>query len=340
VRGLKTYVRQASMNPAQVLTSEFNNNMKYYLAKTPFTIVKYKQDSLKVFKKQIEFDTLHSIIDGKNQGIGMYLQPKKDNPNARPIMPTSSTSTISTNSNASSKIKQQFIYVPASNSFLPIETTFDFSNSVSLFDYTPLKNLGRGCNKNSNSDNKKQDEENEEKKEEHEKTVSQDYCHICSDGGKLLCCDLCDLVWHLKCTGSLEAPGEDETWACPSCTKGSDYLPDTKSFLDKWKKHSDEDVMKNSNKKRKLISTGSTMDIVPLHWYPKLKTNKLARKNKINFSSNEKALLDVKKIDFTPISNNADNNNNNDNANIVKQENAKNDDEDDDDGVDAYDIFE
>eukprot|EP00658_Telonema_sp_P-2_P055823 TRINITY_DN44378_c0_g1_i1.p1 TRINITY_DN44378_c0_g1~~TRINITY_DN44378_c0_g1_i1.p1 ORF type:complete len:174 (-),score=32.26 TRINITY_DN44378_c0_g1_i1:545-1066(-) len=42
-------------------------------------------------------------------------------------------------------------------------------------------------------------------------------CQVCGMGGELLCCDFCNLVFHLEC---LDPPLEnvpDGKWACPEC---------------------------------------------------------------------------------------------------------------------------
>ncbi|EDV24353.1 uncharacterized protein TRIADDRAFT_27056, partial [Trichoplax adhaerens] len=44
-----------------------------------------------------------------------------------------------------------------------------------------------------------------------------DFCHVCKDGGQLLCCDSCPLSYHLRC---LNPPLEDipeGDWRCPRC---------------------------------------------------------------------------------------------------------------------------
>jgi hypothetical protein len=44
-----------------------------------------------------------------------------------------------------------------------------------------------------------------------------DYCTVCEDGGDMICCEFCNLVYHLNClTPALSRPPH-RTWACPSC---------------------------------------------------------------------------------------------------------------------------
>eukprot|EP00743_Colponemidia_sp_Colp-15_P006369 GILK01006855.1.p1 GENE.GILK01006855.1~~GILK01006855.1.p1 ORF type:complete len:854 (-),score=175.20 GILK01006855.1:90-2651(-) len=47
---------------------------------------------------------------------------------------------------------------------------------------------------------------------------SMDYCAECGDGGDLMCCDKCPLVWHLACIDLETIPEGD--WFCPACTSG------------------------------------------------------------------------------------------------------------------------
>ncbi|CAM9215010.1 unnamed protein product [Sphacelaria rigidula] len=44
-----------------------------------------------------------------------------------------------------------------------------------------------------------------------------DICEVCDKGGPLLCCDFCNLVYHLGCIKLSETPTE-ELWICPACT--------------------------------------------------------------------------------------------------------------------------
>lgn len=48
--------------------------------------------------------------------------------------------------------------------------------------------------------------------------VHEDDCHICNDGGSLICCDNCPLVYHLHCAKLKEAPDGD--WICMECQRG------------------------------------------------------------------------------------------------------------------------
>ena len=320
------------------------NYTTYYIAKTPF-IINENKNSLEEFKKQIDFDNIHSISTGKHHGIGMYLRPKKSNPNARPIMPTSTviptTSKTSTKSKATTtttttttsttitptnvKIKQQFIYIPDSNSFLPIKATLNYTDSTSTFDYVPC----RSKNIITSSDMKdvKQFE-----------GVSEDYCHICADGGNLLCCDLCPMVYHKECIGLMEEPDEDIIWACPSCTKGSEYLPDTKKFAEEWKRYTDADIMKESGKKRKL-SNDNYMNIVPINWHPSQK-----KMNQYKYNDDKGALLNVKNIDITPATIDFNDQTNDltveENGNTEQEKVDVIEEEEEDDGIDAFDIYE
>ena len=48
--------------------------------------------------------------------------------------------------------------------------------------------------------------------------MHEDYCHICNDGGDLICCDYCPLVYHLRCAKLRKAPVGD--WKCIVCQGG------------------------------------------------------------------------------------------------------------------------
>ena len=51
-----------------------------------------------------------------------------------------------------------------------------------------------------------------------------EYCHICKDGGELLCCEGCPKVYHASCLLekdliTMEQLDSDDDWYCPSCMK-------------------------------------------------------------------------------------------------------------------------
>lgn len=48
--------------------------------------------------------------------------------------------------------------------------------------------------------------------------VHEDYCHICNDGGDLICCDCCPLVYHLRCAKLRKSPVGN--WKCIACQGG------------------------------------------------------------------------------------------------------------------------
>lgn len=85
------------------------------------------------------------------------------------------------------------------------------------------------CKHKTNNDNIlhkwSQDTENENENEDVTKAVPvsiSDYTDICPQcrlGGELLCCDTCDLAWHLSClVPPLKEVPEGE-WLCPICTR-------------------------------------------------------------------------------------------------------------------------
>ena len=47
-----------------------------------------------------------------------------------------------------------------------------------------------------------------------------DYCHLCKDGGELLCCDQCPLAFHMKCLIPPMETIPDGEWVCPRCEVG------------------------------------------------------------------------------------------------------------------------
>lgn len=48
--------------------------------------------------------------------------------------------------------------------------------------------------------------------------MHEDYCHICNDGGDLICCDYCPLVYHVRCAKLRKAPVGK--WKCIVCQGG------------------------------------------------------------------------------------------------------------------------
>ena len=51
-------------------------------------------------------------------------------------------------------------------------------------------------NDSSGNDYVDNDSDEEEKVDQHN-----DLCHVCSEGGEVMCCDTCTLVFHPKCIG-------------------------------------------------------------------------------------------------------------------------------------------
>ena len=45
-----------------------------------------------------------------------------------------------------------------------------------------------------------------------------DFCHVCKDGGELLCCDKCPLAYHLECTFPPIKKIPNGDWWCQKCT--------------------------------------------------------------------------------------------------------------------------
>lgn len=47
---------------------------------------------------------------------------------------------------------------------------------------------------------------------------SSDYCKVCDDGGKLICCDHCDASYHFDCLKPPLLKPPKGKWACPQCS--------------------------------------------------------------------------------------------------------------------------
>ena len=44
-----------------------------------------------------------------------------------------------------------------------------------------------------------------------------DLCEVCSVGGDILCCDFCNVVYHLGCLDMDTSSVPRGCWACPAC---------------------------------------------------------------------------------------------------------------------------
>eukprot|EP01134_Creolimax_fragrantissima_P000207 CFRG0207T1 len=60
-----------------------------------------------------------------------------------------------------------------------------------------------------------------------------DFCKVCAEGGKLVCCDTCASSFHTSCiSDTIEPPAEndDTLWLCPECDEGKLPLVDDVVF--------------------------------------------------------------------------------------------------------------
>eukprot|EP00633_Aureoumbra_lagunensis_P005983 CAMPEP_0197313864 /NCGR_PEP_ID=MMETSP0891-20130614/30873_1 /TAXON_ID=44058 ORGANISM="Aureoumbra lagunensis, Strain CCMP1510" /NCGR_SAMPLE_ID=MMETSP0891 /ASSEMBLY_ACC=CAM_ASM_000534 /LENGTH=769 /DNA_ID=CAMNT_0042801991 /DNA_START=516 /DNA_END=2825 /DNA_ORIENTATION=+ len=73
------------------------------------------------------------------------------------------------------------------------------------------------------------EKESDEEIEQDQSDENDDWCYECGQFGQLLCCDECNLSFHLKCSGLDEFPPEDEHWACPVCRPATDAAKEKKS---------------------------------------------------------------------------------------------------------------
>lgn len=64
------------------------------------------------------------------------------------------------------------------------------------------------------------DQDDDSEEEDDSDGEHADYCHICQDGGELLCCDRCPKAYHLQCLYPPLKKIPDGTWHCPRCTVG------------------------------------------------------------------------------------------------------------------------
>lgn len=55
-----------------------------------------------------------------------------------------------------------------------------------------------------------------------EDTANQLECFVCKDGGDLLCCDFCPLVYHTYCLSPPLAEIPEGDWKCPQCEKAAE----------------------------------------------------------------------------------------------------------------------
>ena len=94
----------------------------------------------------------------------------------------------------------------------PIPT---FSNDT-LLPIIELYAIGRlDGNDNSNNDSSGNNYANNDSDKEENVDQHNDFCHECSEGGEVLCCGNCTLVFHLKCIGMDGVP--EGNWLCQYC---------------------------------------------------------------------------------------------------------------------------
>ncbi len=43
------------------------------------------------------------------------------------------------------------------------------------------------------------------------------WCRVCKDGGDLLLCDYCELVYHMECVNPPLTELPEDKWKCPVC---------------------------------------------------------------------------------------------------------------------------
>lgn len=82
---------------------------------------------------------------------------------------------------------------------------------------------------------------------------AEDYCHICDDGGELICCDSCNKAFHLKCLSPPLRKLPIGEWFCPSCAR-------TRSPSDRDQKPASKpsDSVKPASKPVALFAKGAT----------------------------------------------------------------------------------
>ena len=87
-------------------------------------------------------------------------------------------------------------------------------------DKDDLIHLSRSPSATEEDDESMDDEEQDEESGDQEDSDGEhaDYCHICQDGGELLCCDKCPKAYHLQCLYPPLKKIPDGTWHCPRCT--------------------------------------------------------------------------------------------------------------------------
>ena len=63
-------------------------------------------------------------------------------------------------------------------------------------------------------------EENGPEKEKPQDDPHMEFCHVCKDGGELLCCDSCPSAYHIFCLSPPVAEVPTGRWHCPRCSVG------------------------------------------------------------------------------------------------------------------------
>ena len=62
-----------------------------------------------------------------------------------------------------------------------------------------------------------QDSSSSEEEEEEDSDGHNDQCEVCAQGGELLCCSTCNLVFHLQCTRPVLKSTPRNNWSCAFC---------------------------------------------------------------------------------------------------------------------------
>ena len=125
-----------------------------------------------------------------------------------------------------------------------------------------------------------------------------DICHECNDGGDLICCDTCNLAYHLRCVNLEEEP--DGLWACPICLRDYTDQKSMENAVNYVKKQVAQVNLRREKRKKELkkqfnkeIKEGFAGNGKPAVWYPYSSMSKEAsekRKNKKRKTSKLKQL--------------------------------------------------